>query len=130
MPNAKRFVVATLAGVLFGFVCLAMAWSASGGLPGPVAWQIVASRALIGVAIGASALALGHWSVHGLVMGALFSLPLAFSGLMAPENLEFPPAAMFGWTLGLGMVYGLFIELITSLVFRARATRPTPPARA
>ena len=93
---------------------------APGQLPGPVAFQIVTERALIGVAIGISCLSLGHWSVHGLVMGMLFSIPLAFSGLMAPENPEFGRASLFAWTIVLEMIYGLLIELVTSVFFKAR----------
>jgi hypothetical protein len=120
MPGAKRIIIATLSGVLFGFVCLGMASSGAGALPRPVAYQIVASRTLIGVAIGISSVSVGHWSLHGLVMGMLFSLPLAFSGLMAPDSPEFSKTGMFIWTIILGMVYGLLIELITSGVFKAR----------
>ncbi len=62
-----------------------------------------------------------HWSLHGLLMGMIFSIPLAFSGLMAPENPEFSKIGMFIWTIVLGMVYGLLIEVITSLIFKAKA---------
>ena len=116
----KRFSIATLSGVLFGFVCYSLASSGSGELPGPVALQIIASRTLIGVAVGISVLKLGHWSIHGLVMGAIFSVPLAFSGMMAPETEEFTKTSMFVFTVILGMIYGLLIELITSGLFKAR----------
>lgn len=116
----KRVLVATLAGVVFGLVCVGLASSGPGGLPWPVILQIITSRTLIGLAIGISSLSLGHWAVHGLVMGVLFSLPLAFSGLMAPDSAEFSKTAMWIWTVVLGMVYGLLIELITSVLFRAR----------
>lgn len=116
----KRVIVATLSGVLFGFVCLGFAAGSPGALPWPAAVQIVASRTLIGFAIGISSLSLGHWAVHGLVMGLLFSVPLAFSGLMAPDNPEFSKLAMWMWTVVLGMIYGLFIELITTVFFKAR----------
>ena len=81
---------------------------------------LAAERTLIGVAIGISCLTLGHWSVHGLIMGMLFSIPLAFSGLMAPENPEFGRAGLFAWTIVLGMIYGLLIELVTSVLFKAK----------
>jgi hypothetical protein len=116
----KRIIVATLSGVFFGFLCFGLAASSPGTLPWPAAVQIIASRTLIGFAIGISSLSLGHWAVHGLVMGMLFSLPLAFSGLMAPDNPEFSKIAMWVWTVVLGMVYGLLIELITSVFFKAR----------
>ena len=116
----KRVIIATLSGVLFGLVCLALASSGPGPLAWPVAAQIVASRTLIGVAIGISSLSLGHWAVHGLAMGGLFSLPLAFSGLMAPDSPEYSKAGMWVMTVVLGMVYGLLIEVITSAAFKAR----------
>ena len=53
-------------------------------------------------------------------MGALFSLPLAFSGLLAPDNPEFRKSGMFVMTIVMGMIYGLLIEVITSLLFKAK----------
>ena len=120
MQNMKRVIIATLSGVLFGFVCYGFASSGDYQLAWPVAVQIIVSRTLIGFAIGISCLKLGHWSVHGLMMGLLFSLPLAFSGLMAPESPEYSLTSMFIWTVVLGMIYGLLIEVITSLIFKAK----------
>ncbi len=116
----KRVIVATLSGLLFGFVCFGLASSGSGPLPWPVAVEIVTSRTLIGFAIGISALPLGHWTVHGLLMGLFFSIPLAFGGLMAPANPQFTKTAMWVWTAVLGMIYGLLIEVITTALFKAR----------
>ena len=128
MQRTKRLVIATLSGVLFGFVCLGLASSAPGPLAWPVAVQIVTSRTLIGFAIGMSAFSFGHWAIHGVTMGLIFSAPLAFSGLMAPESPEYSQVNMFAFTLLLGMVYGLLIELITSLLFKARMPRLNQPA--
>ena len=119
MSKTKRITVATLSGVLFGFVCYGLASRGPGELPWPVSVQIVVSRTLIGFAIGISCLRMLHWSLHGLLMGTIFSLPLAFSGLMAPESPEFSKTAMFVSTVVFGMIYGLLIEVITSLVFKA-----------
>lgn len=95
MQKTKRIIIASLSGVLFGFVCFGIASSGPDKLVWPVALQIIASRTLIGFAIGISCLSLGHWSVHGLIMGMIFSFPLAFSGLMAQENPEFSKVSMF-----------------------------------
>ena len=76
----KRMIVATVSGVLFGLVCFGLASSSPAPLPWAVVAQLIASRTLIGVAIGVSSLSLWHWTVHGLVMGMLFSLPLALLG--------------------------------------------------
>ena len=54
------------------------------------------------------------------MLGLIFSLPLAFSGLMAPESPEFSASMMFINTVVMGMIYGLLIDLITSLLFKAK----------
>ncbi len=120
MQKTKRVIIATMSGILFGFVCYGFASSGPAPLPAAVGFQIIASRALIGFAIGISCLSAIHWSFHGLMMGLFFSLHLGLSGLMAPENPEFSAASMFMWTIILGMVYGLLIEVITSLLFKAK----------
>ena len=120
MQKTKRIIIATLSGVIFGFVCFGLASSGPTKLPWPVILQIITSRTLIGFAIGISCLSLVHWSLHGLIMGLVFSFPLAFSGLMAPENPELSKGSMFIWTIILGMIYGLIIEIITSLFFKAK----------
>jgi hypothetical protein len=120
MHNSKRLIIASLSGLFFGFVCFGLASSGSAKLPWPVGADIITSRMLIGVAIGISSIALGHWSIHGLVMGFLFSIPLAFGALMAPDNPDFSKTAMVVSTVVLGMVYGLLIELITSVFFKAK----------
>ena len=120
MKNTKRIIIATLFGVVFGFACFGLASGGPNALPWPVSVQIITSRTLIGFAIGISALTMGHWSIHGLIMGLIFTIPLAFSGLLAPDNPEFSKAGMFIWTVILGMVYGFFIELITSVLFKAK----------
>jgi hypothetical protein len=120
MLNTKRLLVATLAGIACGFICFGLASSSPGELPWPVAVQIIISRTLIGFGIGISSLSMRHWSINGLVMGALFSLPLAFSGLMGPDNPEFNKTVMFEMTVILGMIYGLLIEFVTTVLFKAR----------
>lgn len=128
MNKSKRIIIATLSGVLFGFVCFGLASSGPSPLPWPVAVQIILSRTLIGFAIGISATSFGHWSVNGLIFGLIFSLPLAFSGLMAEENPEFSHTTMFIWTIGLGMIYGVLIEAITTGLFKASIKAQQPPA--
>ncbi|MBC8400170.1 MAG: hypothetical protein H8E14_01640 [Candidatus Marinimicrobia bacterium] len=116
----KRLIIATLGGVVCGGICLSFVFSGGEEVASPVIWQILFSRTLIGFAIGISCLKLVHWSIHGLVLGFLFSLPLAFSGLMAPDNPEFSKNMMFFSTVILGAIYGLLIEVITTAVFKAK----------
>ncbi|MFC1568691.1 hypothetical protein ACFL4L_00520 [bacterium] len=120
MKKTKRIIVATISGLIFGFVCLAFASSGSGEVPLPISLQIIVSRTLIGFAIGISCLSFKHWSIHGIVMGILFSLPLAFSSLMMPESPELSTTSIFISTMVMGMIYGLLIEVITSVLFRAK----------
>ena len=121
MQKPKRIVVATLSGVLFGLVSFGLASrGATGWLPWHMAGQIIATPTLIGFAIGISSLSFPHWSLHGLIMGMIFGTPLAFSGLMFLVFFHGRPAAVFIATIVLAMVYGLLIELITTLFFNAR----------
>jgi len=120
MKPVKRLIIATLGGLLFGLVCYSFASSGPDPLPYAVAAQIISSRMLMGFAIGLSRFNFGHWAVHGIIMGILFSLPLAYSGLMAPENPDFTPIMMFVSTLVMGTIYGFLIELITSVFFKAK----------
>lgn len=118
----KRLIIAILGGMGCGLICIGLISGSPEPVLSPVLWQAFASRTLIGFAIGISSLRLGHWSIHGIVLGLLFSLPLAFSGLMAPENPEYSRIGMFSSTVVLGAIYGLLIELVTSVAFKARQT--------
>ena len=119
MKSKKRLLVASISGLLFGFVCYGFALSGGGDLPMPVAVQIILSRTLIGFALGISTFKFGNWALRGTLFGLIFSLPLAFSGMMAPENPEFPPMMMFYSSVVMGMIYGFLIEVITSIFFKA-----------
>jgi len=114
-------MITTVCGLLSGLFCIiadieaGLASNLAAQLPHPVIGEILCNRTLVGFAIGMSGLALYHWSIHGMVMGFLFSLPLAFSCLMTPQY----PIKLFVLTLLFGMIYGLFIETVTSVVFKA-----------
>lgn len=114
----KRLVIATILGMIFGVVCYYMA-SSSGEIPAAIRYQIISSRTILGFAIGISSLNLKHWSLHGLVMGLIFSLPMSFSGMMV-ENPEYSAGMMFLSTMVMGAIYGVLIELITSVLFKAK----------
>ena len=119
----KRLIIASLSGVLFGFVCFGLASSSPGPLAWPIVLQIITSRTLIGVAIGISCLSMIHWSIHGIIMGILFSIPIAFSGLMAPDSPDYNKISILIFTIILGAIYGLLIEVITSIIFKAKINK-------
>lgn len=118
----KRIIVTTICGFLCGVFCIVadieagLAKNVAEQLPPPAIGEILCNRTLIGFAIGISSLILGHWAVHGVVMGFLFSTPLAFSCLFTPQY----PIKLFILTLVFGMIYGLFIEAVASVIFKAR----------
>lgn len=105
---------------MFGFVCFGFASSGQKEISTILALNIILGRTLIGVAIGISRFPMKHWSLHGIILGFIFSLPAAFGAMLAPENPEFSHEMLFTSTVVMGMVYGFLIELITTLVFKLK----------
>jgi hypothetical protein len=114
MLTAKRVIIATICGVIFGFVCLSLAASnpdPAGSLTLSVKLNIVLSRTLLGFMIGISALRLNWW-LHGIVLGIISSIPMAVAVMDQG-------AIMIG-TFVMGIIYGVLTELITSVLFKAK----------
>lgn len=118
--KTKRLIISTLSGVLFGFICYGFASSGQAEIAIILAINIILGRTLIGVAIGISRFTLKHWSLHGIVMGFIFSLPAGFGAMLGPENPEFSHKMMLIATIVMGIIYGFLIEVITSVIFKAR----------
>jgi len=116
----KRLFLATLLGLMFGFVCFGFACSGQNEISTILVTNIILGRTLIGVAIGISRFPMKHWSLHGIILGFVFSLPAAFGAMLAPENPEFGYEMLFVSTVVMGMIYGFLIELLTSVVFKLR----------
>jgi hypothetical protein len=74
---------------------------------------------MIGFVIGISAIKM-NWALHGLLIGLLIGLPMAVSSAMGADMAGFTPQTMFVSTLVIGAVYGFFIELVTSVIFKAK----------
>lgn len=118
--KTKRLIISTLLGLVFGFVCYGFASSGQNEISTILAINIILGRTLIGVAIGISRFSCKHWSLHGILMGFLFSLPAGFGAMLGPENPEFSHTMLLTSTIVMGIIYGFLIELITSVVFKAR----------
>ena len=118
--KTKRLIIATILGLVFGFVCCGMASSGTTDVSLMLAINIILGRTLIGFGIGISRFKCVHWSLHGIVMGLIFSLPAAFGAMLAPENPEFPYTILFVSTMVMGIIYGFLIELLTTVVFKAK----------
>jgi hypothetical protein len=113
MLNKKRLLIATIFGVISGFVCWGLS-SSGGPQPWFLALSTILGRTLIGFAIGISILKIKWW-LHGIIMGFIFSLPMAVQGFYVPGKEMF----IFFGTLIMGIIYGFFIELFTTVVFKA-----------
>lgn len=114
MLTAKRVIIATICGIIFGFVCLSLAMSnphPAGVFTLSIKINIVLSRVLLGFMIGISALRLNWW-LHGIVLGIVMSIPMAVQVMDKPQ-------IMVG-TFVMGVIYGVLIELITSILFKAK----------
>ncbi|KQC09845.1 MAG: hypothetical protein APR54_12445 [Candidatus Cloacimonas sp. SDB] len=118
--KTKRLIIATILGVVFGFVCYGFAASGQNEISIALALSIITSRTLIGVAIGISRFSCRHWSLHGIVIGLVFSLPTGISATLGSVDPEFSHTMMLVSTIVMGMIYGFLIELITTVVFKAR----------
>jgi len=112
MLTTKRVVIATICGLVFGFVCLLLASSNPEPLTDMVKWSIVLSRTMLGFTIGISAIRLNWW-LHGIVLGFITSIPMAIPTL---DRIEIALG-----TIVMGMIYGLLTELITSVLFKAKS---------
>ncbi len=116
----KRLIISTLLGIVFGFVCYGLSASGHNEISTILAISIISGRTLIGVAIGISRFTLKHWSLHGIIMGLIFSVPSGFGAMLGPESSEFTHTMLMVSTIVLGAIYGFLIELITSVVFKAK----------
>ncbi len=124
--SPKRFVTAVLLGIGFGVLCAYLAsretpsmWD----LQNPIFWSIVTDRILIGVAITIAGAFVRHplfgfrcypW-MRGLVLGAIFSLPIA-TGAMANPPSGFSAWTLFWMSIGAGAFYGIIIDLVATAV--------------
>lgn len=114
----KRITIATIFGLICGIICWLLA-SSDVKLPWALSISIVTGRTLIGVAIGISALKMKWW-LHGPIMGVIFSIPMGFSSMLGAGG-KFTPNMLFTMTVVMGLIYGLIIELFTTVVFKAKA---------
>ena len=113
MLTTKRVVIATICGFIFGFVCLFLAsFNPEEPLPNMVKWSIVVGRTLLGFTIGISAIRLNWW-LHGIVLGIIVSIPMAIPVL---DRMEIAIG-----TVVMGIIYGFLTELITTILFKAKA---------
>ncbi len=116
----KRILLATLMGLVAGAIC------AAGGFYGHVltftpvalAWVLL-NRALMGFAIGVSGLWL-HWAWNGVVLGLAVGSVFSYYLFMTLGPGLLPVVNFF-----VNGVFGLLIELVTTVVFKQPASPAT-----
>lgn len=118
--KTKRLIITTLLGLVFGIACYYMVLINTHEVSKTLAFNIILGRTLIGFVIGISRFPLGHWSIHGILLGLIFSLPTGIGFLLAPEFPDVNHKTIFITTLIMGMIFGFLIELITTVLFKAR----------
>ncbi len=119
----KRTLIATVMGLLTGLFC---AWgSARMGFGFWILASVVASRTVAGFAIGISRWKMPWW-LHGPILSAIFGLPLSVTAFSSGVSFLYgfiPTGAGangFYMLMGASIIYGFIIELVTSLIFRAK----------
>lgn len=119
MTSAKRLIIATLMGAVSGIICFLLASSGHNALSEEFIFNIILSRTLIGFVIGISGIKLG-WFLHGLLLGFIVGLPMAVTSTFSNLETSFTPQMMFFTNLLIGGFYGILIEFVTSVIFKAK----------
>lgn len=113
---SKRFWLCLILGVIAGLIC---AWTGYSQTPEDIRTMVfvtaVLNRTFIGFVLGVSAWRLG-WTLHGILIGLIGTLPMSFP-LLFSAQAGFAP--FIAYTIA-GMVWGFLIELVTSVVFKAK----------
>lgn len=114
MLTAKRIIIATICGIIFGLFCMYLASSnpnPSTPLTCTGKWMIILSRTMMGFTIGVSAIRLAWW-LHGIVLGFICSILMGVA--------VWPDYKIVFSTLLMGIIYGFLTELITTKIFKAK----------
>ena len=112
MASTKRVLIATIMGFICGIVCMLMASSdPSQPIDLSLKLSIIFSRGIMGFMIGISALKMKWW-LHGIILGLIGSIPMVLPIL---NDLTIMVA-----TVVMGIIYGFVIELVTSVIFKAK----------
>jgi hypothetical protein len=110
-------LLTTLLGILAGV----LSWWWMGHLPAAQAIAVIVSRMILGFALGISGWHV-HWTLHGLVLGLMFSLPQGFWAI----GMGWGPWGFISWVLT-GAAIGFLIEVFaTPLFHNGRVQQPVP----
>ncbi len=116
----KRVLIATALGLAFGVLNWFVAtFAAPKPIPRSGIATIILGRGVLGFVIGNSAWRI-RWWLHGLLLGFIVSLPAASGARLMSMQFGMSPDVLPVLVLLLGLVIGFLIELLTSVIFKAR----------
>ena len=111
--TGKRIIIATLSGVLVGFICYYL------GLYFEVIekdltifFWIMINRITLGFVIGISILKM-DWALHGAIIGAIMGIIFTYYIYMVTSAWELIIASFI-----INILFGMTIDFITSVVFK------------
>ena len=104
MVYAKRLIICVILGFITGILCYQGGKYAGVQFTTGMMWSTIFNRTVIGFIIGISAWRM-NWAIHGILIGLIGSLPMAFGG-------SFLIIMLFG------ALWGFLIELFATLVFK------------
>ena len=109
MAYLKRVLIATVLGIVCGILCwLGGKFFTDMQITPAIAASIILNRAIIGFFIGISGWNI-HYLLHGVIIGAIGTLPLAVYG----DVSGFFTMVIFG------IIWGFLIELFTTKIFKS-----------
>jgi len=115
MVSGKRVAISTLFGFIAGILCVLLGkWWLKLNIGLSSFLMVLLHRALIGFVIGISALRI-HWLFHGLLIGFIVGIPAVDFLAIIKGDLNSGLYFLFS------PIWGVFIELFTSVVFKAKA---------
>ena len=113
----KRIRIATLMGLVCGLFCwLGGIYALGNEYTNWQVFYILFHRTLMGFVIGISALRL-NWAANGLLLGLLVGTPFALYEQITKDFFGYADWVIIA-LIPIGAVYGLFIEYMTTKVFK------------
>lgn len=110
----RRVIMTTVWGAIFGIVCMLLQKYGARVSLWPIGISILIYRSVMGFTIGVSSLRI-HWAPHGILWGFLFGIFFVIALLGTPVGFWGP--------LGVLMLWGFVIELITTVGFKLKMTK-------
>lgn len=135
MSRAVRIAFGTVMGIVFGvFVVKLLDRVGVGDFADRLTFAgrmwVLLSEAVVGFGIAVSGLRM-PWFLHGGLLGLVFSIPMSI-WMLRVYDIALPSAPyavrIFFLMLLLGIVFGILIELVLSLILKAKSYYAGPAA--